>query len=558
MNTPTIIDRRRDDAVPGSAPPSYERGPTDSPLLEQTLGENLRRTVERFGGREALVVSHQHHRVTYRELWEQVGLAARALIANGVNQGDRVGIWAPNRYEWVVTQFAAARVGAILVTINPAYKAAELEYALRKAGVSVLVMAREFRQTDYVAMLEQVRAACPQLRATVVLDNDWNAFLNDGADVSEQQLAAREASLEPEDPINIQYTSGTTGFPKGATLSHRNLLNNANFVAAALRYTEQDRVCVPVPFYHCFGMVLGNLACATHGACVVVPGESFEPAAVLETVQAEHCTSLYGVPTMFIAELDHPEFSTFDLRSLRTGAMGGAPCPVQVMEQVRSRMHMKDVAILCGMTETSPISTQTSIDDTVEKRVTTVGRVHPHIEIKVVDPVSGDTVPRGTVGEQCTRGYSVMLGYWDDPDGTSRAIDEEGWMHTGDLAVMDDEGYLAIAGRIKDMIIRGGENIYPREVEEFLYGISEISEVEVIGVPSSRYGEEVMAWVRPRDGVRLTGADLTAACRGRIATYKVPRYWKLVDSFPRTVTGKTQKYRMREIAIEELGLQAAA
>ena len=537
---------------------SYERGPVDLPLLEETIGERLRRMTDRFGDREALVIRHQDYRATYRELSDEVERAARALIANGVRKGDRVGIWAPNRYEWVVVQYATARVGAILVTINPAYKAAELQYALHKAGVTVLFSARGFRGTNFVAMLDQVRGDCPALRDIVVLDDEWQFFLTEGDGVDERQLAEREESLDPADAINVQYTSGTTGFPKGATLSHRNILNNAYFTGEVLRYSERDRVCVPVPFYHCFGMVLANLAALTHGACVVVPGESFDPGDVLRTVAAERCTSLYGVPTMFIAELAEPGLESFDLTSLRTGIMAGAPCPVEVMKQVRSRMHMEEITIGCGMTETAPLSTQTSVDDSVQKRVTTVGRVHPHVEVKIVDTETGATVPRGTPGEQCTRGYSVMLGYWDDPGATSRAIDPDGWMHSGDIAVMDDDGYVSIVGRIKDMIIRGGENVYPREVEEFLYGLPEIDQVEVIGVPSERYGEEVMAWVRLGRGVTATAEDLIAACRGRIATYKIPRYWKFVDSYPMTVTGKTQKYRMREIAVAELGLKAAA
>ena len=537
---------------------SYVHGASDVPLLGETIGDNLRRTVERFGDREALVVRHQSYRATYRELWEQVDLAARAFLAHGVQKGDRVGIWAPNRHEWVVTQFATARIGAILVTINPAYKTAELEYALSKAGVSLLVLARRFRQADYLAMLGQVRGGCPTLRQAIVLEDDWDGFLADGHQVGDEELAAREATLQFDDAINIQYTSGTTGSPKGATLSHHNILNNAHFVAETLRYTEHDRACVPVPFYHCFGMVLGNLACATHGACVVVPAESFDPVAVLETVEAERCTALYGVPTMFIAELEQPRIDALDLSSLRTGMMGGAPCPVEVMKKVRSQMHMDQVTIICGMTETSPISTQTQVDDPVEKRVSTVGRAHPHLEIKVVDPVTGAIVPRGTPGEQCTRGYSVMLGYWDDEEATRRAIDAAGWMHTGDLAVMDDDGYLKIVGRIKDMIIRGGENIYPREIEEFLYRLPEIVDVQVIGVPSARYGEEVMAWIKLCDGAMLSEDALVAACRGRIATYKIPRYWKVVDCFPMTVTGKIQKFRMREIATEELGLRDPA
>ena len=535
-------------------PLSYAQGPRDVPLLQETIGENLRRTVERFGDREALVVCDQGYRATYRELWDEVGLAARGLLARGVRKGDRVGIWSPNRAEWVVTQFATARIGAILVTINPGYKAAELEHALTKAGVSVLLLARGFRQSDYVGMLGEVRGRCPRLRETLVVDDEWRELLADAERVDELELAAVEATLDPGEAINVQFTSGTTGLPKGATLSHRNILNNAYFTARGLRYSEHDRVCAPVPFYHCFGMVLANLACVTHGACVVAPGAAFDPLATLRAIEAEHCTSLYGVPTMFIAQLEHPRFADFDLSSLRTGAMGGAPCPVEVMTNVRSLMHMDEVAIVCGMTETAPLSTQTAPDDDLDKRVATVGRAHPHVEIKVVDPATGETVPRGVPGEQCTRGYGVMLGYWDDERATAEAIDADGWMHTGDLAVMDDEGYLRIVGRIKDMLIRGGENIYPREVEEFLVTIPGVSDAYVIGVPSDRYGEEVVAWVKLRDGVALGAEQLAAACRGRIATYKIPRYWKLVDGFPMTVTGKVQKFRMREIAAAELGL----
>jgi fatty-acyl-CoA synthase len=533
-------------------PLSHSRGPRDVALLEQTIGEALRSAVERFGDREALVVRDQGHRATYRELWDEVGLAARGLLARGVRTGDRVGIWAPNRYEWLVVQYATARIGAILVTINPAYKPAELEYALTKTGVSVLVMARGFRQADYVAMVEQVRPRCPLLRETVVFEDDWAALLADGERVAEGDLAAIEAALHPDDPINVQFTSGTTGAPKGATLSHRNILNNGLFTGLLLRYSEHDRVCAPVPFYHCFGMVVANLACLTHGACVVAPGANFDPLATLQAVQEERCTALYGVPTMFIAQLEHERFGEFDLSSLRTGIMAGAPCPVEVMNKVRTLMHMDEVTIACGMTETAPLSTQTALDDDVDRRVSTVGRVHPHVEIKIVDPETGVTVARGEAGEQCTRGYNVMLGYWNDDDATREAIDADGWMHTGDLATMDDEGYLKIVGRIKDMLIRGGENIYPREVEEFLLTIPEVSDAYVIGVPSEHYGEEVMAWVKLRAGSILSPEALTAACRGKIATYKIPRYWKLVDEFPMTVTGKVQKFVMREIATAEL------
>jgi fatty-acyl-CoA synthase len=533
--------------------PSYAHGASAVPLLGETIGENLRRTVERFGGREALVVRHQNYRATYRELWEQVGLAARGLLARGVRTGDRVGIWCPNRAEWVVLQYATARLGAILVNVNPAYKAVELEFALNRSGVSLLCLARRFRQTDYLAVLAGVRGRCPQLRDVFVLDTDWESLLDAGHGVAEETLHEIEARLQFDDPINIQYTSGTTGAPKGATLSHHNILNNAYFTAERLGYTEDDRVCIPVPFYHCFGMVLGNLGCTTRGACIVVPAESFDPLAVLEAVQAEQCTSLYGVPTMFIAELGHPRFGEFDLSSLRTGLMAGAPCPVEVMRQVQTRMHMLEVGIACGMTETSPVSTQTAPDDPIEKRVETVGRPHPHVEVKVIDPATGAVVPRGVPGEQCTRGYLVMLGYWDDPAATAAAIDPAGWMHTGDLAVMDDDGYVRIVGRLKDVIIRGGENVYPREVEEFLHTIPGVAEAQVVGVPCERYGEEVVAWVRLRDGANLTADDLRAACTGRIATYKIPRYWKFVDAFPMTVTGKVQKFRMREIAAAELG-----
>jgi fatty-acyl-CoA synthase len=527
---------------------SYARGSDADALLDETIGASLRRTVAQFPDREALVIGHQGYRATYAELWLEVDRAARALIANGVHVGDRVGIWAPNRYEWIVIQYATARIGAILVTINPAYKAAELRHALNQAGVSLLVHAAGFRGTNYTWMVDSIRPECRALRETIVLERDWETFLADGDHVAGIELVTREFALHPDDPINIQYTSGTTGAPKGATLSHRNILNNAYFSGRVAGYTQHERVCVPVPFYHCFGMVLGSLACVVHGACIVVPGESFEGAAVLATVEAERCTALYGVPTMFIAELAEPGFERYDLTSLRTGMMGGAPCPVEVMREVRSRMHMSEVAIVCGMTETAPLSTQTAPDDPVSKRVGTVGRVHPHVEIKVVDPETGELVPRGVPGEQCTRGYSVMLGYWNDLLATRAAIDEDGWMHTGDLAVMDDDGYLSIVGRIKDMIIRGGENIYPREIEEFLHGLDGVADAHVIGVPSERYGEEVMAWVKPRAGFALSASELVAACRGRIATFKIPAHWRIVDDFPMTVTGKIQKFRLRELA----------
>jgi fatty-acyl-CoA synthase len=540
------------------AVPAYAHGASAVPLLGETIGNHLRGIVERYGDREALVVRSQRYRATYRELWQQTGRAARGLMARGVQPGDRVGIWAPNRYEWVIVQYATARIGAILVNINPAYKSTELEYVLNQSGISLLLLSRAFRQSDYVGMLASVRDRCASLRASLVLDDEWDALLADADTVPEAALAEREAALQFDDPINIQYTSGTTGFPKGATLSHYNILNNGYFIGETLGYSPADRVCIPVPFYHCFGMVLGNLACTTHGSCMVVPGEAFDPQSVLETVQEERCTSLYGVPTMFIAELDHPEFERFDLSTLRTGIMAGSPCPVEVMRRVQSRMHMHEVTICYGMTETSPVSTQTALDDPLEKQVGSVGRVHPHVEIKIVDPASNAVVPRGTAGELCTRGYSVMLGYWNNDEATRGSIDAARWMHTGDLATMDDEGYVNIVGRIKDMIIRGGENIYPREIEEYLYTHPDVADVQVIGVPSARYGEEVMAWVRLREGATLSNDDLDVYCRGKIATYKIPRYWKLVDGFPMTVTGKIQKYRMREQAVEELGLQSEA
>ena len=531
---------------------AYVHGTSAAPLLGETIGANLRRTVERFGGREALVVRSQSYRATWAELWDETTRLARALLALGIEAGDRVALWSPNRFEWVVTQYATARVGAILVNVNPAYKTAELEYVLNQSGARLLLLARRFRASEYAQMVAEVRPRCPALLQTVVIDDDWDALLGRAGEAPAAQLAEREARLQFDDPINLQYTSGTTGFPKGATLSHHNILNNGYFVAQTLRYTPDDRVCIPVPFYHCFGMVIGNLACSSVGACMVVPSEAFDPSLALEAVQAERCTSLYGVPSMFIAELALPDFATFDLTSLRTGVMAGSPCPVEVMKQVQRDMHMAEVTICYGMTETSPVSTQSLPDDPLDKRVGTVGRVHPHVEVKIVDPETGWTVERGARGEYCARGYSVMLGYWNDEVATASAIDGAGWMHSGDLATMDDDGYVSIVGRIKDMIIRGGENIYPREIEEFLYSHPAVLDAQVIGVPSERYGEEVMAWIRLRPGVVARSEDLDAFCRGRISTFKIPRYWKFVDEYPMTVTGKIQKYRMREAAVGEL------
>lgn len=538
--------------------PSYSHGITTTPLLGDTIGENLRRTVERFGDREALVSRHQGYRATYKQMWAETGLIGRGLMARGVKKGDRVGLWAPNRFEWIITQYATSRIGAIMVNINPAYRSHELEHVLKQSGCSLLIMAKGFRQTNYVAMFKDLEARLPEHLKAIVIDDEWAALKEDARLVSEEELRLREQTLDPDDPIDIQYTSGTTGFPKGATLSHHNILNNGYFVGRTLRYSEKDRICVPVPLYHCFGQVMASLASVSHGACMIFPSEAFEPEAVLAAVQAEHCTSLYGVPTMFIAEMEHPNFAKTDFASLRTGIMAGSPCPIEVMKRVQREMHMAEITICYGMTETSPVSTQSKVDDPLERRVATVGCVHPNIEIKIVDPSTGKVVPRGTVGELCTRGYSVMLGYWDDIHSTRQAIDSARWMHSGDLATMDADGYVNIVGRIKDMVLRGGENIYPREVEEFLFTKPEIADVQVIGVPDVKYGEELMAWVKLRPGASLTGEELRSFCKGKIATYKIPRYWKFVDAFPMTVTGKIQKYKMREVAVEELKLQSAA
>jgi len=537
---------------------SYVHGASDKALLGEPIFHNLRRTAARVGDNDALVVPHQDYRATYRELIAQCEEVARGLLARGVKKGDRVGIWAPNRYEWVITQYATAAMGAILVNINPAYRTSELEYALNQSGISFFILAAGFRQADYRAMLAEVKSRCPDLREALVLEDGWNALKRDASKVDIGALREIEETLQFDDPINIQYTSGTTGFPKGATLTHHNILNNGFFIGETLHYTEKDRVCIPVPFYHCFGMVLGNLACTTHGATMVIPAEAYDPVLTMQTVQQERCTSLYGVPTMFIGELEHARFKEFDFSTLRTGIMAGSPCPVEVMKKVNTLMHIPEMTIAFGMTETSPVSTQCATDDPLERRVSTVGRVHPHVEIKIIDPTTGAVVPRGTRGELCSRGYLVMRGYWNNEEATRQAIDDARWMHTGDLAIMGDDGYINIVGRIKDMIIRGGENIYPREVEEFLYTHPDIADVQVIGIPSEKYGEEVMAWIKLREGASATGDDLAAWCKGKIATYKIPRQWKFVDSFPMTVTGKVQKFKMRETSIEELGLEKAA
>lgn len=536
---------------------SYAAGESRAPLLTDTIGENFAAAVRRFPDREALVDRTAGRRWTYRELAAEVDVLALGLLELGIRKGDRVGIWSPNRAEWVFTQYATARIGAILVTINPAYRVHEVEYVLNQAGIRMLVAATKHKTSDYAAMIDDVRPRCPELEHVALLAGpEWEALLRSGRDADPAVLAGIAGTLGADDPINIQYTSGTTGFPKGATLSHRNILNNGYFVGELCGYTEADRICIPVPFYHCFGMVMGNLAATSHGACMVIPAPSFEPKSTLEAVQAERCTSLYGVPTMFIAELAEKDFGAYDLSSLRTGILAGSPCPVEVMKQVIGSMGMTEVAICYGMTETSPVSTQTRADDPVARRVSTVGRVHPHVEVKVVEPGSGQTVPTGTPGELCTRGYSVMLGYWEQPDRTAEAIDSEGWMHTGDLAVMDDEGYVSITGRIKDLVIRGGENIYPREIEEFLYTHPDILDVQVIGVPDDRLGEEVMAWIRMREGaVPLTTAALRAYCAGKLAHYKIPRNVHITDEFPMTVTGKIRKVAMRTASIDLLGLQ---
>jgi fatty-acyl-CoA synthase len=537
---------------------SYAHGISDIPLKGETIGDNLRGIVEKYVNSEALVVVSQDYRATYQELWIQVEEVSKGLMAYGIKKGDRVGIWAPNRFEWVLVQFATARIGAIMVNINPAYKASSLKYALEQSQINLLIAAHFFRKTDYVEILNHVRPECKFPQRTVIIEKDWEKMIVAGKKISDEALAERESELQFDDPINIQYTSGTTGYPKGATLSHHNILNNGFFIGERLYYTEKDRVCIPVPFYHCFGMVLANMACVTHGSCMVIPGEIFEPDQVMRTVQLEKCTSLYGVPTMFIAELEHPNFSTYNFSTLRTGIMAGSPCPIDTMKQVLTKMNMTEVTVCYGMTETSPVSTQSDCNDPIQKRVSTVGKVHPHLEIKIINPENGRIVFHGEQGEICTRGYSVMSGYWDMPEDTARVLDTNGWMHTGDLGIMDDEGYVKIVGRIKDTIIRGGENIAPREIEEFLIQHEAIADVQVIGVPDLRYGEEVMAWVKLREGFEVSPEELREYCKGQISTFKIPKYWKFTDGFPMTVSGKIRKVEMREISIVELGLEEAA
>lgn len=535
---------------------AYARGETEPALLEETIGANFERTVEAHPDREALVEFASGRRWTWRELNDDVDALARGLLAIGIAKGDRVGIWAPNCAEWTLTQYATAKVGAILVNVNPAYRTHEFAYAVNQSGLRLLVSASSFKTSDYRAMVEETAAECPGLERVVYLDtDDWARLVAEGAEVDPGAVAERLATLTPDDPINIQYTSGTTGRPKGATLSHRNILNNGYFTTELINFTEADRLAIPVPFYHCFGMVMGNLGCTSHGATMVIPAPGFDPEITLRAIAEEKCTGVYGVPTMFIAMQNHPSFADHDLSSLRTGIMAGSICPVEVMKHCIDDMHMAEVSIAYGMTETSPVSCQTRADDDLDRRTATIGRVHPHVEIKVVDPVTGETVERGEPGEFCTRGYSVMLGYWEDDEKTREAIDEDGWMHTGDLAEMREDGYCNIVGRIKDMVIRGGENIYPREIEEFLYTHPDIEDVQVIGVPDEKYGEELCAWIKLKSGADPLDADAVRAfAHGKLAHYKIPRYVLVVDEFPMTVTGKIRKVEMREKSAAELGL----
>ena len=554
---------------------SYASGPSDKPLLGSTIGKFFDYAAGRYAEREAVVSIHQQVRFTYSELAERVNKLAKAFISAGFQKGDRIGIWSPNNVQWLITQYATAKAGLILVTINPAYRSHELAYVLRQSGCKGLILQNNLRSSNYEQMLCEL---CPELsnvstgklvsieyeHLTTIISTtessvsgiyNWTDFNDLSNDSSDQDLDARLNSQDMDDPINIQYTSGTTGFPKGATLSHHNILNNGYFVAETMNFDESDRLVVPVPLYHCFGMVMANLGCLTHGACVIYPSEAFEPESVLHAVQSERATALYGVPTMFIAELALPNFSEYDLKTLRTGIMAGAPCPVDTMTQVNEKMHMTEVEIAYGMTETSPVSFQTRVDSPAEKRVSTVGKVHPHVEVKIINPDTNKLCTVGEMGELCTRGYSVMLGYWENPEATSLAIDGHGWMHTGDTAVMDLDGYVNIVGRIKDMIVRGGENIYPREIEEYLIGHKDIEDVQVTGVPDEKFGEEIIAWVKLNGDSGLSEDDVKGFCKGRIAHYKVPRYIRFCKEFPMTVTGKVQKYKMREISIDELNLQ---
>lgn len=534
---------------------SYTNGASNIPLLGETIDENLRKTVAKFPNNDALISAHQHYRATYTEFYEQVTAVAKGLIALGVKSGDRVGIWSPNCYEWTLLQYATAKIGAIMVNINPAYRTSELIYVINQSGLSYIFSAIQFKTSHYKKMIEDAREFTDTLRKEVYWGESWEYFLAQGKKVSDEKLQAYEAKVQFDDPVNIQYTSGTTGNPKGVTLTHHNILNNAYFIGVRMNYTDKDRVCIPVPFYHCFGMVIGNLCCTAHGATMVIPNDSFDATKTLEVVERERCTSLYGVPTMFISELYTLDRHPYDLSSLRTGVMAGALCPPEIMKRVKEQMNMHEITICYGMTETSPVSTQTRIGVPFEKQIHSVGTIQDHLEIKIINPETKAIVLRGESGELCTRGYSVMLKYWNSPQATAQVIDEQRWMHSGDLAMMDEDGYIHISGRIKDLIIRGGENISPKEIEDFLYTYEGVMDAQVIGVPSKKFGEEVMAWIKPNEGVTLTEEELRNFCKDRIAHYKVPRYWKFVNEFPMTISGKIRKVEMREIAAEELGLQ---
>ena len=534
---------------------SYTNGASNIPLLGETIDENLRKTVAKFPNNDALISAHQHYRATYTEFYEQVTAVAKGLIALGVKSGDRVGIWSPNCYEWTLLQYATAKIGAIMVNINPAYRTSELIYVINQSGLSYIFSAIQFKTSHYKKMIDDAREFTDTLRKEVYWGESWEYFLAQGKKVSDEKLQSYEAKVQFDDPVNIQYTSGTTGNPKGVTLTHHNILNNAYFIGVRMNYTDKDRVCIPVPFYHCFGMVIGNLCCTAHGATMVIPNDSFDATKTLEAVERERCTSLYGVPTMFISELYTLDRHPYDLSSLRTGVMAGALCPPEIMKRVKEQMNMHEITICYGMTETSPVSTQTRIGVPFEKQIHSVGTIQDHLEIKIINPETKAILPRGESGELCTRGYSVMLKYWNSPQATAQVIDEQRWMHSGDLAMMDEDGYIHISGRIKDLIIRGGENISPKEIEDFLYTYEGVMDAQVIGVPSKKFGEEVMAWIKPNEGVTLTEEELRNFCKDRIAHYKVPRYWKFVNEFPMTISGKIRKVEMREIAAEELGLQ---
>ena len=533
---------------------AYTHGASSVALLGETIDENLKKTVAKYADQEALICSHQNYRATYKEFYDQVVEVAKGLIALGVKRGERVGVWSPNCYQWTLLQYATAKIGVILVNINPAYRTSELIYVINQSGLSVMFSALQFKSSNYKKMMDDAREFTDTIRKAIFWDESWEHFLKEGKQISDETLRKYEEKVQFDDPVNIQYTSGTTGNPKGVTLSHHNILNNAYFIGLRMNYSHVDRVCIPVPFYHCFGMVIGNLACTVHGATMVVPNDSFDPVKTLETIEKERCTSLYGVPTMFIAELHEMEQKTYDLSSLRTGVMAGSLCPSEIMKKVKEQMNMHEITICYGMTETSPVSTQTRIGVPFEKQIYSVGTIHDHLEIKIIDPKTQAILKRGESGELCTRGYSVMLKYWNSPEATRQVIDEQRWMHSGDLAMMDKDGYLHISGRIKDLIIRGGENISPKEIEDFLYTYKGVMDAQVIGVPSEKYGEEIMAWIKPNEGVTLTEEELRDFCKERIAHYKIPKYWKFVSEFPMTISGKIRKVEMREIAARELGL----